>query len=800
MMRAGWLCLMLVVGCTVPEFSDLGREEPYACDTAHPCAIGSRCVEGSCLPNAVMLTVSYQGFLPKCVRVTAKDVEVTRETQTTDLFGTGSASGGALTVGIVRGHDWGSMLEVTAEAFEKSDRASCDGQPAVRLSKTLMLKDGSVLEETFLLVGQDTDADGFLAITSGGSDCDDALPEVKPGAAELCNNRDDNCDGQNDMATFQLGQVCDDSATTCQGAWTCASNGERMCVVANQWYVDSDGDGQGASNGTPVDSCLKPPGHVANKTDCDDGNPKRYVGAPELCNNTDEDCDVANDPLNGLNVGGSCNNDTCIGQRVCATDGGVECNAQPPVQKYVDSDLDTYGAKDTALVKLCVQTDGGYPDAGYSFNNTDCDDGDNQRFPHNAEKCSDKDENCDGDPFNGFPVDAGCSPASPGCTGKTVCNAQGTATECQALTFQTPWYPDEDFDSRGKTDGGVNACSSPGGGYIANGEDCDDGDPFTYGGAPELCDAKDNDCDGTSDETGTCSVAPTWVAYQTGGNSEDWQSVSLYADGGVWAVGMNSARALKTPQSATFSLQTSGCIGTWNASWADPVSGKLYLGGEAGKLANQDPSSGSCAVNLTGTHENTQGLFGFHADSIHGLGANPAGSAGYLFIWDGASTTPVPGSVPDPLYDVHGLSPNLLFAVGGPSAANGARIYRHDPSTFAWNLDNTVPTASTSRLAGIWVVHSKLAYAVGNNTVLKWDGTAWTKVPNTPNANFTSVLAFGTSSIYITATDGRIYRYNGQGWSFAATAGSKELYDIAGTSPEDLWVVGQDGRIFHWPK
>ena len=37
------------------------------------------------------------------------------------------------------------------------------------------------------------------------------------------------------------------------------------------------------------------------------------------------------------------------------------------------------------------------------------------------------------------------------------------------------------------------------------GDDCDDGDPTVYEGAEELCDSKDNDCDGMEDE-----VAPLW--------------------------------------------------------------------------------------------------------------------------------------------------------------------------------------------------------------------------------------------------------------------------------------------------
>jgi hypothetical protein len=55
---------------------------------------------------------------------------------------------------------------------------------------------------------------------------------------------------------------------------------------------------------------------------------------------------------------------------------------------------------------------------------------------------------------------------------------------------------------------------------VCGGDDCVDNDPTIYGGAPEICDGKDNDCDGTADDSaicpgmgmcqaGVCTCAPT---------------------------------------------------------------------------------------------------------------------------------------------------------------------------------------------------------------------------------------------------------------------------------------------------
>jgi hypothetical protein len=71
-----------------------------------------------------------------------------------------------------------------------------------------------------------------------GNDCDDSDPAVHPGAVELCNGRDDNCDGRIDAAdpSFQVMAPCQLQAGVCAGAHhlpgECIDGGWLACTDA----------------------------------------------------------------------------------------------------------------------------------------------------------------------------------------------------------------------------------------------------------------------------------------------------------------------------------------------------------------------------------------------------------------------------------------------------------------------------------------------------------------------------------------------------------------------------------------
>ena len=125
--------------------------------------------------------------------------------------------------------------------------------------------DDTIINHTALSISQlpcdDLDLDGACA----WEDCDNEDAAVYPSADEICNDVDDNCDGQID----ESGAI-----------------GERT------WYRDLDGDGHGAAGpSVTVQACHQPDGYAENNDDCDDGDNDTFPGAPEQCDGQDNDCD-----------------------------------------------------------------------------------------------------------------------------------------------------------------------------------------------------------------------------------------------------------------------------------------------------------------------------------------------------------------------------------------------------------------------------------------------------------------------------------------------------------------------------
>ena len=284
----------------------------------------------------------------------------------------------------------------------------------------------------------DDDSDGYVECTedangwdgsaiTGDEDCDDDDITAYPGAAEYCDATDHDCDGES---------YDDDS------------------VDVLTWYADDDGDSYGDPSTSDID-CEQAFGWVSDATDCDDDatgtNPAAqdipYDGIDQDCSGADL-CDVDGD---GFDFDGA----ECFGED-CDDD---DIDIHPDAEEVWYDDVDQDCAEDSDY-----DADGdGYDSA--SYDGDDCDDAAPDTYPGAPDEvgdgivtdCDGADEyDADGDGFAGAEY------------GGTDCDDNNSAIHPGA---EESWYDgidqdcaeDDDFDQDGD-------------GLVVD-DDCDDTDP-----------------------------------------------------------------------------------------------------------------------------------------------------------------------------------------------------------------------------------------------------------------------------------------------------------------------------------
>ena len=187
-----------------------------------------------------------------------------------------------------------------------------------------------------------------------------------------------------------------------------------------------------------------------------------------FCGGTD--CDDADPAINtaATEVCDSVDND-------CS--GAVDDNAVDAPTWYADSDGDTYGSS-TVSTEQCFSAP-----SGYVADNTDCNDGVGTIYPNATERCNGVDDDCDG------------------------------STDEAGSVGETRWYRDSDGDTYGSSTSQL-ACNQPTG-YVSRTNDCNDSVAAVNPGATESCNGIDDDCDGSTDESGSVGET-TWYQDSDG--------------------------------------------------------------------------------------------------------------------------------------------------------------------------------------------------------------------------------------------------------------------------------------------
>lgn len=340
----------------------------------------------------------------------------------------------------------------------------------------------------------DEDGDRYGEFCEAGPDCNDSNPAVLPGAEELCDGFDNNCNDRVDEGcTCVEGAVesCYDGAPDVRGVGIC-QDGLRTCLGGDWTACDNSFPGEEICDGVDNDCDGELDEGVSN--DCGGCG---FV-PPEVCGDLlDNDCNGQVDELEECSCGGRSSQPCYTGRpstlgygvcaggiSVCEEDRFVACLGEvlPSTEICDGLDNDCDGLTDEGLANSCGECG----------------------QPERLEVCDGADNDCDGDVDEGLINLCGtCSASelSEICTDGLDNDCNGIVDEgCPCTEGDATCWPGRPSQRNvGVCADGTRSCDNSGEEW----DDCLDAVLPSI----EICDGLDNDCDGMTDEAaGGCSV------------------------------------------------------------------------------------------------------------------------------------------------------------------------------------------------------------------------------------------------------------------------------------------------------
>jgi len=249
-----------------------------------------------------------------------------------------------------------------------TDNTDCDDNDALEKPGQVWYKDSDndgYAETGAATITQCLRPGGYKAaveLTSTTGDCNDNNNAIKPGAAEVCDGIDNNCDGNVDngvMTTYYRDMDGDGFGNPSNTTQSCSvptgyvtnntdcDDNDALEKPGQVWYKDSDNDGYAETGAATITQCLRPGGYKAaveltsTTGDCNDGNAAIKPGAAEVCDGIDNDCDGLLDGNDPNFVDTTPPTVSCPGNQTLVLN--ASCNALMPDYRSLASASDACG-------------------------------------------------------------------------------------------------------------------------------------------------------------------------------------------------------------------------------------------------------------------------------------------------------------------------------------------------------------------------------------------------------------------------------------------------------------------------